>query len=253
MKSGILDKMICMGLKRRELSNDRLAGDQDLDNETSDSNHGKSAVLHFIDLVLLDLIWSTQVQGVETEVSTRCVGFLECDKFDEADHGNDLNPADDRNGVDSLERVRLRVQNIGQMNKFLNHHTESSKHTNTAMLQFRGGSIIEVDVVRQVQRIKSIITRTRSVQFRWPFQKRDSFTLGHTHIRTRAYPGCGNCRPGKCWSECGGECGNEGGHCVRNRVQVEYFVKNIGKRKEIRKNGDAAFVRKEPNVREALT
>lgn len=223
----VRDKTICRALKRGELSNDRLAGDQNLDNETSDCNHGKSAVLHFIDLVFLDLIWSTQVQRVETEVSTRCVGFLECDKFDKADHGDDLDPADDRNGVNSLERVGLRVQNVGQMDKFLNHHAESSKHANSTVLQFRGGSIVEVDVIRQVQRIESIITRARSVQFRWPFQKRNSLTHGHTHSRTRAYLRCGNRGPGKCRSECSGECGNEGGHCVRNRVQVERFGRKL--------------------------
>lgn len=108
------------------MSDDGLSSDQDLHDETHNGNHRKSTVLHFIHLILLDLVGGAQVQRVEAEVGAGGVGFLECYKLDDANGDDDLDPSDDGDGVNGLERIGLGVESVGQVHEFLNHHAESS-------------------------------------------------------------------------------------------------------------------------------
>lgn len=57
-------------------SEDGLASGEDLENEAEERNHGQTAVLEFLELVLFKFVGLAEVERVETEVGARRVGGL---------------------------------------------------------------------------------------------------------------------------------------------------------------------------------
>lgn len=148
---------------RCKLGNDGLSGDENLHDETDRRNHSETGILEFFQLKFLRVLLA-HTEWVKSVVSTALKCLLEGGEFDDGDSDEDLNPAFDGDGINSLERVWFGEGWSGQMNDFLHEHSETSEHGNSAVLQFAGAGVVEIDVVGEVQRVESDVTDTGAVK-----------------------------------------------------------------------------------------
>mmetsp|Transcript_10621 Transcript_10621/g.15360 ORF Transcript_10621/g.15360 Transcript_10621/m.15360 type:complete len:242 (-) Transcript_10621:81-806(-) len=165
-----------------QLLDHTLSSHELLGQESKPAHHSCTAV-H--DLVLLVLLQGRSVLGqierVKVVVSwwTPVIVLLECRKLNSADKRDNLEPSFNWDLVDGSDGACLAEVGAWEMNNPLHYKTQNGKHTNPSMLQLRGTGVLQVNVIRQIERVEPDIPREPAVQILGALQERDG--LGHCH------------------------------------------------------------------------